>query len=290
MARLKALDEPLLKTPIPFRPEVAAVIDERSMIRVAFGGDLVTRPGVYEVRRPLGRMGAPYGQYLLDDVTAGRVDAKMFVFLNAWCLSPHQRRQILDATRGKLRVWCYAPGYQEPDGANADAMRELTGFKLTKVSPKKAWAEPTEAGKRLGMTAGFGVQKPVVPLLAAVDATPEETLATYPDGSAAVALAEDRRRLVAVRRAAGFDVASCSGLAARKAGVHLFTETDCNVYANGPYVVLHASQAGPVQVDTGRRGPVADLMSGEQLGQGPTITLPMGFGETRVLVVVGPAD
>ena len=92
MARLKALDEPLLEHPRPFRPEVAAVIDEPSMIRVAAGGDVVTRPGVYEVRRPLGRMGAPYGQYLLDDVTAGRVEAKMYVLLTAWRLTPDQRR------------------------------------------------------------------------------------------------------------------------------------------------------------------------------------------------------
>jgi len=55
-------------------------------------------------------------------------------------------------------------------------------------------------------------------------------------------------------------------------------------YANGPYVVLHASQGGPVQVDTGRRGQIVDLLSCERLGQGPKITLPMELGETRVLV------
>ena len=59
MTRLRALDEPLLKTPRPFRPEVAAVIDPGSMIRVAAGGNAVTTPGVYEARRPLGRLGAP---------------------------------------------------------------------------------------------------------------------------------------------------------------------------------------------------------------------------------------
>lgn len=283
MARLSALDEPLLKAPIPFRPEVAAVVDESSMIRVAFGGELVTKPGVYEVRRPLGRMGAPYGQYLLDDVSAGRVDAKMFVFLNAWCLSPDQRRQILDATRGKLRIWCYAPGYQQPDGTNLDAMRELTGFKLDKVSPEKAWAESTHAGRQLGLTAGFGVQKPLTPLFAAVDATPDETLATYPDGSAAIALRQTADGWSLLVGPPGL-TSELLRVAARKAGVHLFTETDCNVYASGPYVVLHASQAGPVQVDTGRVGPLVDLLSGEQLGQGPKVTLPLKFGQTRVAV------
>ena len=228
-------------------------------------------------------MGTPYGQYLLDDVIAGRVDAKMFVFLNAWCLSPEQRRQILDATRGKLCVWCYAPASQEPEGANTDAMRELTGFKLARVSPEKAWAEPTEVGRQLGLTMGFGVQKPVVPMFAAVDATAEEILATCPDGSAAVALRQMANGWSLFVGPPGL-TSELLRVAARKAGVHLFTETDCNVYANGSYVVLHASQDGPVQVDTGRRGQIVDLLSGEQLDKGPKITLPMELGETRVLV------
>ena len=56
MARLRAIDEPLLEHPAAFRPEVAAVIDERAMLRVAAGSTDVTRPGIYEVRAQLGRM------------------------------------------------------------------------------------------------------------------------------------------------------------------------------------------------------------------------------------------
>jgi len=282
MVRLNALDEPLLGTPIPFRPEVAAVIDERSMTRVAFGGDLVTRPCVYEARRPLGRMGAPYGQYLLDDVAAGRVGAKMLVFLNAWCLSPQQRKALVASTRGKLCVWCYAPGCQEPSGTNADAPCELTTFVLVRASPEKAWAEPTEAGKRLGLAKGFGVQKPVEPLFAASDATPEETLATYPDGSTAIALRKvgDGWSLFVGPPGLTSDLLR---LAARKAGVHLFTEADCNVYANGPFVVLHASQDGPVALDAGRPGPVRDLLTGQVV----TTPLHLKKGDTRVLKIEG---
>ena len=144
---LSALDEPLLKTPRPFRPQVAAVIDPQSMIRVAAGGQAVTTPGVYEARRPLGRMARPIGQYLQDDVAAGRVAAKMYVFLSAWCLSPAERRQLLHATRGAPRVWCYAPGFQEENRTSLEAMRELTGFQLKHVSPASAGqSRPTRDG------------------------------------------------------------------------------------------------------------------------------------------------
>ncbi len=94
MARLKAIDEPLLEHPSGFRPEVAAVIDELAMLRLAAGSTVVTGPGVYEVRAQLGRMGAPYGQYLLDDVLAGRVHARLFIMLNAWRLTEQERTTL----------------------------------------------------------------------------------------------------------------------------------------------------------------------------------------------------
>ena len=72
-------------------------------------------------------------------------------------------------------------------------------------------------------------------------------------------------------------------LAARQAGVHLYSDTDCNIYANGPFIALHASQDGPVALDTGNNEPVIDLLSGNPLGTGPSVTLDLKRGETRVL-------
>jgi beta-galactosidase len=287
MAKLKALDQPLLDHPTPFRPEVAAVIDEPSMIRVAAGGQVVTAPGVYEVRRPLGRMGAPFGQYLLDDVTAGRVHAREYVFLSAWCLDPAQRRQLLSQTAGSLRVWCYAPGFQEPGGESLDAMRELTGFAFRKLQKVNAWATPTAAGEKLGLHESFGVKRPIEPLFAVTDATPEETLATYPDGSAAIAMRKTEGGISLFVGPPGLS-SEFLRLAARQAGVHLFTQTDCNVYANGPYIVLHGSQNGAIEVDTGRAGTVSDLIDGKVLGHGPEITLTVEKGQTRILSVEPP--
>ena len=222
-----------------------------------------------------------------SDVAAGRVRAKVLVFLNAWCLAADERRALRQATRGALSVWCYAPGYQEPDRVSLAAMQALTGFKLEQVSPPKAWAEPTEAGRRLGLQHPLGVAGPVEPLFAAADAKPDERLAVYSDGTTAVAL----------RRTAGGDslfvgppglTAELLRLAARRAGAHLFTQTDCNVQANGPFLVLHAAADGPLAVDTGRAGPVRDLLTGQPVSPGPKFTLTLNKGDTRVLVVDPP--
>jgi len=62
---------------------------------------------------------------------------------------------------------------------------------------------------------------------------------------------------------------------------------DCNVYANGPYLTLHASQEGPFEVDIGHAGPVTDLLTGKTVGVGPKFLLPLAKAQTRVLVIPG---
>lgn len=287
MTRLAALDNPLLARARPFRPEIAAAIDPQSMLLVAPAGTAVTIPGVYEVRRALGRCGAPYGQYLQDDVAQGRVDAKLCVMLTSWQLSADQRRALLTALRGRTRVWCYAPGWLDGDRTSLDAMRELTGFAMKPVRLEKSLAQPTAEGRKLGLTEPLGTERRVEPLFAAADATPEETLAVYADGSAAVAL----------RRSADGDslfvgppglAPQLVRLAARRAGVHLFSQVDANVWANGPYLSVHAAQDGPLTLDTGRAAPIVDLLSGKALGRGPQITLPIQKAQTRVLEIGEP--
>lgn len=286
MRALAPLDQAMLRSPRAYRPEVAAVVDESSMLLLSARGNTVGRPAVYEARRPLGRMGAPYGQYLLDDAVAARVDAKLLVFLSAWQLSPAQREKLREAVAGRCALWCYAPGVYDFDGpASPAAMQDLTGFALRPAGSQQAWAEPTEAGRSLGLTEGFGVRAAVRPLFAAADATPEETLATYPDGSAAVALR---------RMGDGWSMfvgppgvtSELLRVAARKAGVHLYTETDCNVYANGPFVALHAAKTGPVQLRLRSAGTVRDMLTGQELGMGKTLRLELELGQTRVLEMI----
>jgi hypothetical protein len=241
----------------------------------------VTGPGIYEVRRPLGRMGAPYGQYLLDDLVRGRFRAKLYVFLNAWQLSSAQRKAIRAHTKGAACVWCYAPALHDGDRTAPETMQELTGFHLVRASAAKAWATPTDQGRQLGLQTSFGVEGPVTPLFAAADATPAETLATYPDGTAAVALRKTGERWSLFVGAPGL-TSELLRLAARKTGAHLFTQTDCNVYANGPLVALHAAQDGSITLDTGRHSAIHDAITDQVIGTGPSLTLSLEQGDTRI--------
>lgn len=282
MRRLEKLDRLFLDEPIAFQPEVAAVIDERAMLLTSATAWKVTEPGIYQARRALGRMGAPYGQYLLEDVVARRVPAKLCVFLNAWQLSSTQRQTLRAQAGERCSIWCYAPGMYDGTTASPAAMQELTGFQLAPVFPPKAWAEPTDAGRALGLKTPFGVEQAITPLFAASNVRPEETLARYPDGSAAVAIRKLDNGWSIFVGTPGL-TSELLRLAARKANAHLYTDADCVVYANGPVVALHAAQDGPVTLRLNRPGAVHDIMTGERVGRGSEVPFLLNKGETKIL-------
>ena len=282
MKRLGNLDFPLLKKPVPFRPEVAAVIDEGSMLRLADGGDLVGRNCVYEARAALGRMGAPYGQYLLDDVAKGRVHAKLYVFLNPWLMDAKTRAAVLKAVKGSVCIWNYAPGYFDGYTKSPEAMRQLTGFTLTPTTQSQAMASATKGYQMIGES--FGVSKRIAPLFTASDAKLSETLAVYPDGSSAVVMRKNAGATSIFIGAPGF-TSDLLRFAARKAGVHLYTENDCNVYANGPYLALHGSSDGTLRVNTGSAATVTDVLTGKSAAKGPVFSLPLKRSETRIFKI-----
>jgi len=284
MSRLKPLDEVFLNRAIPYKPEVASVMDERSMSLVGPFVHGITGPIIYSARHHLGRLGAPYGQYLMDDVLAGRVRARMYVFHNAWWLDGEQRRALISRTRGAARVWCYAPGAYESAGPSPDGMREITGFNLGRVAPGEAWATPTDLGRRMGLRDGFGLHERVTPLFAATDARPDEILAVYPDGSAAAALRKtgDGWSLFIGPPAMTPELLR---IAARAAGVHLYAEDNSCIWANGPVVAVQSVADKTVTMRLREASIVRDLLSGATVGRGARMQLPMRRGEVRVLRV-----
>jgi len=287
MKRLKPVDEHFLKTPTPYVPEIASVLDERSMLLIGPNVYQETFALTYGARHQLGRVGAPYGQYLQDDVAAGKVKARMYVFHSAFSVGAAERRKLLQATRNAMRVWLYAPGAFDEEGPTPDGMRELTGFRLRPVSPKTAEATPTPVGSALGLAAKIGVTKSVKPLFAASDATPAETLATYDDGSAAIAMRKVGAGWSLFVGAPGLSP-ELLRIAARKAGVHLYAEDNSCVWANGPYVAVQATGDGTVGVRLKRAGAVTDAITGEAIGSGAGVELTMRKGDIRILRV--PSD
>jgi len=281
LRRLRPVDEALLARGRPFTPEIAAIVGEDSMCHLAAGGNAVSRPLVYQARAALGRCGAPYGQYMLRDALAGAVPARLQIYLSAWALGSEERTQLMaNRASGVTRVWCYAPGWLTEEGTDLAAMSALTGFSCRQLSLEMAQVRPTPVGAALGLAGPWGPTARISPLFA-VEATAEETLATWADGSPAVAVrrsAENADAFVGVPELTPGLVRAL----ARLAGVHLFTEVDASVWAAEPYLSIHAMDDGPVAIATGRERPVVDALDGRTVGAGPSLVLEMRRGETRL--------
>jgi hypothetical protein len=301
MVRLRPVDQAMLRRSRPFTPDVAMIVDEDAACHLTGNSAVAAQPLTYDVRADFGRMGAPYGQYLLEDALNGTVPARLQVFLAAWALSPERRRAL--ATRraaGTTRVWCWAPGFLYPDRQDAAGIVEVTGFAARPVHLPSATVEPTPEGMKRGVSAPFGPKAAIEPLFA-VDAPPEEVWATYADGSAAVAV----RRHVSSRNGPGAAAGSGDTLPvttgwdvfvgtprltpellramARLAGVHVFAEANVPLWAAENHLALQAHADGPITLDTGQARPVFDALDDRRVGQGPRVTLPFRAGETRVL-------
>jgi hypothetical protein len=277
------------------------ITDEDSMCHLTGGSSVAAQPLTYSVRADFGRMGAPYGQYLLADAAAGRVPAQLQVFLSAWALSPGQRRDLAaGCPAATTRVWCWAPGFIYPDRQDTAGVGEVTGFKAHRVNLPSAEVTPTDEGRRHGLLAPYGPKAAVEPLFA-VEARPEETWARYSDGSVAVAVRPragggeasgiGSSASAASAAHAGWDVfvgtprltPALLRAVAKLAGVHVFTEAEVPVWAAEGYVAIQAHAPGPVTVDVGQATPVFDALDGRPLGQGPRLSVSFKQGETRVL-------
>ncbi|MBO7207777.1 MAG: hypothetical protein J6W10_09235 [Kiritimatiellae bacterium] len=89
---LKEMDEAILKRERPYSPEIALVLDEESLMMNGWNSGRSVWP--FLNRAGLERCGAPYGQYLLDDVLRNPPDAKLFILAYVRDLSPEKLAKL----------------------------------------------------------------------------------------------------------------------------------------------------------------------------------------------------
>ena len=240
----------------PYDPEIANVVDEGSFLHLACESRRVMAPLLD--RRPFDGCGAPYGQYLLNDVLSRPVGAKMFVFALAAHLDAGQRGKIAALRRARpdaMFVWCWAPGYLHEGGASEDAIFQATGFRAERVSPRAPVATPTPLGLKRGLARrdwGGGICAGAAPLFAPVPSEGDEVWATWRDLPGKAALVVRRRA-----DGAGSDVFlgpgefSCELLnaLARNAGVHCYLGCAAgNVAAAEGFVAVQNTTDRPLEV------------------------------------------
>ncbi len=141
MAKLKDIYDYWLKEAksCAYKPDIAFIVDDKSSY------SLSSHSAIYYNLMSLSRegidlMGMQTGQYLLSDLTAGKVpDCKMYVFLTAFDMSNATRKYINNNLKkdGKVLIWFYGNGYLNNGIASLDNISSLIGIKMAEYNSSK---------------------------------------------------------------------------------------------------------------------------------------------------------
>jgi len=225
MEKLEPLDRRMLRRTTSYSPEIALLLDERSMLYAANGSAVAFQSLVKRSRENFELCGTPYGQYFATDALAGKVPARLQFFLTSFyaddaVVKAAARQRELQP--GAVRVWCWAPGWISDTGRSETNVFRLTGFAVRRLPGAVPEAVATDRGRSLGFPTSWKGTGPVDPLFAA-EALPEETLARWPDGSAAIAVRRNGSGLEVFCGMTAFPVQTVAAFA-RLAGCRRYAE------------------------------------------------------------------
>ena len=224
-----------------------------------------------------------YHAILLDDLLSGKIRSGLLIMLNPWVLDDAKRALLKKAVDGRFVFWLHAPGIMDPvKGVDPAASKALTGYELFRVEHAEAIVKvrTTARGRELGLPESWAVMSGTPLLMAVKTVDGDEVLATWLDGSAAVVMRADSLYCGTPRYP--WELAR---LAAQRAGVHLYTDTDCVFYTDGRNMVLHGTKEGVVTLSLPRKAVVHDVVTGKVVTTEPVdkLEVPLKFAETRIL-------
>jgi hypothetical protein len=200
----------------------------------------------------LSHIGAPYDVYRLHDRDNDFVQDhyKLYIFINAFTLDAQDRAAIA-SLKGKTMLWFYAPGYVDhATGLSVDGIAHVTGMNVAAKAEKELMQysitdpdtpilDGIEAGSMYrfhpyGYEISNKLHPPVLGPVFYIDDPSALTLATYPDGRAAMAVKGDTIYCAVPY----MDRALLRNIAVA-AGVHMYTDAGPVVKAHGPFVMVH---------------------------------------------------
>lgn len=275
--------------PHPYSPDVALIHSDRSAMYIGGNGisEYTAMKLLHGGRIYLGRLGVSHGQYLLSDVLAGKVSAKLKVYLLACALTSAEREKLAAEAKRSASIWCWAAGLVDL-GKNAfstAAVGELTGFETSIENGIDANLVSTEAGRVLGLPKTFGLPRKIAPLLSVKAGSADLVLAKYSNGANAIVLRNSGgypQLFVGIP----FVQPELYRFMAKISGVHVYTDGNAAVFANGDCVSITANETAVFDVDFGFAADVSDALTGVKIGSGRVLEFDMKRGDTMLLRVV----
>jgi hypothetical protein len=241
------------------------------------------------------RLGAPHDAIVAEDFGHPDLGAyKLLIFPFSFLCEPATRAEIHRRVEaGATALFLYAAGIVDGETASLESMERLLGMQARVDGPgvlaaKLTWdghlARPDPArggdGQDARSTTGDSqtLGNPNTHHFRYVIDDPRATpLARYADGAVAAAMIPRGKGRI-ILSAVPASSPALYKLAARIAGVHLYSDTDDALYASGEFLVIHTRTAGAKRLRFPRVVPqIRELFSGEVVARNVsevTVTLP----------------
>ena len=219
--------------------EVHQVYDEKGRVRtVPITGVPLTRDIFSLAYTRYARIGAPVDYLLAEDLKDNLGGYKLYLFVNCYKADAGLRAAAAELRRRNgVLVWQYAPGYLSEEGNAVEKMKELTGITFSEIAePIRSAVTMVADGRIMGTPAAV-----FAPHFAPVVA--DEILGRYDGGQTGVAAVRTGAATSVFVGTERLDLPFLRSLA-KRAGVHVYSETGDPVEANEHLFTLHARFAG----------------------------------------------
>lgn len=291
MRETDSLDAEMRDQQIPIVPQVAEIVDETSLLYLSPAGfrrnynSAVSYPLIKNGRAARARTGASTGQYLLDDLLAGKVRSELNIITSAWALTGQQRRQLRATAENTPTFWCWAPGWLDLSTGqfSTGTVEQTTGFQVRQLENESFAIRPTPAGIQFGLApAGSGkMEETGNPVLSPVPQEGDLVLAEYRSGAPAILLRPGR--VPALFCGTTAVPPELYRAFAAYAGVHLYTDRPAYVQRRGNYLSICAPEDGLYEINPGENCKTVDLQNGKTVGTNSKFHLSLKKGECRIL-------
>jgi len=257
--------------------EMAVILDDKTPFYQSLG-DSLNRPLITkQISRELGRIGAPYEMYLLEDLMDPSMpDHRLYLFLNTFRITEEQKSAIKEKTRrnNAVCVWVYAPGFISDQGFSTQNMMDLTGISLECEEIESDlhiniidYQHPATKGLPKGTR--FGTDEYIGPVFYAED--PEATtlgVLTYKhhtdrSGFSVKEFKDWRSVFIA---APGIPSSILRHLA-MYAGVHVYSVLDDILYADRQFLAIHTRYSGKRSLFLPYSSDIYDVFAGVLLAR-----------------------
>lgn len=256
------------KTPVS---EIAMIVDDASLAYMQVG-NRISIPLLLQQIPELGKIGAPFSYYALDDIE-NMPEHKMYVFVNCFAPTEKQRKSIdrIVKCNNHVALWIYAPGFIRNGKADIHAIKHLTGmdidYRLEESPLKVVISGKNDLLKSVKEGLSYGTDIKAGPVFYAGDNTGEVIGRLEGYNLPGLVIKKCDNWTSVYSSAPNVPSVILRDLASL-AGVNLYVESDDIIYANKSLLSLTVNEEGRRTIRLPQASNVYDLFEDKYIGKG----------------------